>query len=260
MLVDDGSTDGSREWLEALALADPAVRVILFSRNSGHQAALTAALDHVTGDAVVLMDGDLQDTPETIPKFVAQFEQGHDVVYAVRNQRKEGWLKRTCYASFYRIITALADIDLPEGAGDFGLMSRRVAEQLRSSTETHRYLRGLRTWVGYKQIGIEVERHARHSGEPKYNLRKLLQLAADGIFSFSVVPLRAATVLGTATIAASVVFATGKILAWPFSGWLYCADPGNHVFGGRTAAVSGCDRRVRGSDLPGGQAASAGRR
>ncbi len=213
VFVDDGSSDGTREILVTLADINPQVTVVELSRNFGHQAALSAALDHVNGDVVVTMDGDLQDTPETIPRFLEQYADGADVVYAIRQDRKESWILRFCYDSFYRIITALADIPLPIGAGDFGLMSRRVVDVLRQSQERHRYLRGLRTWAGFRQVGIPVERDRRHSGESKYSLRKLLQLAFDGIFSFSVVPLRAATLLGGIAIAASTLFAVYSLFA-----------------------------------------------
>ena len=213
VFVDDGSSDGTLEWLEALVTIDPHVKVVTLSRNFGHQAALTAALNHVSGDVVVMMDGDLQDEPEVIPQFLAEYENGYDVVYAVRIERKESWLKRTCYDSFYRLISLLADIHLPQGAGDFGLVSRRVAEQMKRNTEQHRYLRGLRTWIGFRQRGILVPRAARHAGKSKYSLKKLLQLAFDGIFSFSVVPLRAATMLGGLTIVGSLAFAAYSLFA-----------------------------------------------
>lgn len=212
VLVDDGSTDASREWLASLAIADEHVRAVTLSRNFGHQAALTAALDHVRGDAVVMMDADLQDEPESIPQLLAEFEKGYDVVYAIRCARQEGWLLRCCYASFYRVISTLADIDLPRGAGDFAIVSRRVVDQMRQSGERHRYLRGLRTWVGFRQTGIQVARAARHSGKSKYGPRKLFQLACDGIFSFSVMPLRAATFLGAVTTAGSLLFAVYAVL------------------------------------------------
>jgi polyisoprenyl-phosphate glycosyltransferase len=211
LLVNDGSSDGTLEILETLAQIDPQVRVIALSRNFGHQAALTAALDHAVGEVVVLMDGDLQDAPETIPLFLEQHAQGADVVYAIRTKRKENWLKRTCYAAFYRIISRLSDVALPEDAGDFSLLSRRVVDQLRQSPERHRYLRGLRSWVGFRQVGIPVERDARYAGTSKFSPRKLLKLAFDGIFSFSVVPLRAATMLGALVIAGSLLFAAYAI-------------------------------------------------
>jgi glycosyltransferase involved in cell wall biosynthesis len=216
VFVDDGSHDGSREILGALAIADPRVKVVLLSRNFGHQSALSAALDHVTGDVVVLMDGDLQDTPETIPKFLQMYRQGFDVVYAVREKRKESLLKKICYAGFYKIIHQLSELELPEGSGDFALISRRVVDQMKAMPERHRYLRGLRYWVGYRQTGITVERDARHSGVSKYSLRKLFQLAFDGIFSFSVKPLRAATGIGLMAIFASMLYVAYAIAAHAF--------------------------------------------
>jgi len=196
LFVDDGSSDRTLNILEEAARADPRVAVISLSRNFGHQAALTAALDYVSGDAVVLMDGDLQDPPESIPVFIEQFHQGYDVVYATRASRKESlWLK-FCYFLFYRLQGMLSQTRLPLDAGDFGLMSRRVVDQLRRMPERQRYLRGLRSWVGFRQIGIPIDRAERHSGDSKYSLLKLLKLASDGIFAFSTVPLRAATLLG----------------------------------------------------------------
>jgi glycosyltransferase involved in cell wall biosynthesis len=207
VLVDDGSTDGSREALIRAAAADGRLTVITLSRNFGHQAALSAALDHVTGDAVVLMDGDLQDPPEAIPTLVGAHLEGHDVVYARRVKRKESWMLRLAYAAFYRILARLSDVELPVDAGDFGLMSRRVVEQLRRTPERHRYLRGLRAWAGYSQTGVTVERGARAAGESKYSVGKLIALACDGVFSFSVAPLRAAALLGIGAIGLSTLFA-----------------------------------------------------
>jgi glycosyltransferase involved in cell wall biosynthesis len=196
MFVDDGSMDRTYEVLEAAALKDARIAVLSLSRNFGHQAAITAGLDHVTGDAVVVMDGDLQDIPEVIPEFVEKYQQGFDVVYAKRVRRKEPWILRVCYYVFYRMMTSLSDIQLPLDSGDFGLMSRRVIDKLRQMPEHHRYLRGMRTWVGFRQTGIEVERAERHSGRSKYNVMRLLKLAFDGIFAFSIVPIRAAAALG----------------------------------------------------------------
>jgi dolichol-phosphate mannosyltransferase len=142
-----------------------------------------------------------------------QYRQGFDVVYAVRTERKEGWLKRFSYEAFYRLIAAMADVPLPMGAGDFGLMSRRVVDLLRESPERHRYLRGLRTWVGFRQVGIPVERASRQAGQPKYNLFKLIQLAFDGIFAFSTMPLRLATVIGLLALGGSMLYAASAIFA-----------------------------------------------
>ena len=207
VMVDDGSTDGSRQALLRAATAEARLVVVTLSRNFGHQAALSAALDHVTGDAVILMDGDLQDPPEAIPLLVRTHQEGYDVVYARRVRRKEGWLLRASYATFYRILARLSNVDLPVDSGDFGLMSRRVVEQLRRAPERHRYLRGLRAWAGYAQIGVTIERAARAGGESKYSLGKLITLACDGFFSFSVAPLRAAAILGLGAIVLSTLFA-----------------------------------------------------
>jgi dolichol-phosphate mannosyltransferase len=213
VLVDDGSRDRSRELMRAAALADPRVVAVSLSRNFGHQAALSAALDHVRGDAVVVMDADLQDTPETIPLMVERFHEGYDVVYAQRVGRKESALLRACYHAFYRLAAGLATVELPLDAGDFGLMSRRVADLIRQMPERHRYLRGLRAWVGFRQVGIPVERAERSAGESKYGFRKLLGLAFDGIFAFSVLPLRAATVVGVGTVALTALFAAYSLFA-----------------------------------------------
>ena len=213
VMVDDGSTDGSRQVLLRAAVADVRLVVVALSRNFGHQAALSAALDHVTGDAVVLMDGDLQDPPEAIPLLVRTHLDGYDVVYARRVRRKERWLLRVSYASFYRILAQLSNVELPVDAGDFGLMSRRVVEQLRLAPERHRYLRGLRAWAGYAQTGVSIERAARAGGDSKYSLRKLFALACDGFFSFSVAPLRAAALLGFGAILLSTLFALYAVVA-----------------------------------------------
>jgi polyisoprenyl-phosphate glycosyltransferase len=207
LFVDDGSTDRTLALLEEEARSDPRVRVVALSRNFGHQAALTAALDHVSGDATIIMDADLQDSPETIPLLVERFEQGYDVVYAQRVARKEPLWLRACYFFFYRLLARLTDVHLPLDAGDFGLMSRRVVKQLRRLPEHHRYLRGLRGWVGFRQIGVPIERAPRHSGRSKYGLLRLFKLASDGIFAFSIVPIRLAALLGAAAMALSLLYA-----------------------------------------------------
>jgi len=186
---------------------DRRIGVISLSRNFGHQAAITAGLDHVTGNATVVMDGDLQDVPEVIPQFVKKHFEGYDVVYARRIRRKEPLPLRMCYYIFYRMMARLSDLRLPLDSGDFGLMSRRVVEQIRKMPEHHRYLRGMRSWVGFRQTGIPVERAGRHSGKSKYSLLRLMKLASDGIFAFSIVPIRAAAILGLVAIALSFLFA-----------------------------------------------------
>ncbi len=213
VFVDDGSADQTLELLERAAQDDGRIFVVALSRNFGHQAALTAALDYVDGDVTVVMDGDLQDPPEAVPQFVEKYLEGYDVVYAQRQNRKEPALLRACYFVFYRLLAQLSDIRLPLDAGDFGLMSRRVVEHLRKMPEHHRYLRGLRSWVGFRQIGLAVERSERHAGTSKYSALRLLKLASDGIFAFSIVPIRAAALLGTATIVVSFLFTMYSLYA-----------------------------------------------
>ena len=216
VFVDDGSMDGSFALLEEAAKQDPRIVAIGLSRNFGHQAALTAALDHVRGDAAVVMDGDLQDVPEVIPQFVARYKEGYDVVYAQRVRRKEPLLLRLCYFVFYRLMASLSDIQLPLDSGDFGLMSRRVIDEVRRMPEHHRYLRGMRSWVGFRPIGIPVERAERHSGRSKYGWLGLLKLAADGIFAFSIVPIRAAAVAGGFAMLLSLVYVLYALYAKVF--------------------------------------------
>jgi dolichol-phosphate mannosyltransferase len=196
LFVDDGSRDGSDQIIDEFHDRDPRFKAIHFSRNFGHQAALQAGLDAAEGDTIALMDADLQDPPELLKQFIYYWRQGYDVVYAVRKKRKESIWKRTAYAVFYRTMKAVSEIDVPLDAGDFCLMDRRVVETLVSLRERNRFLRGLRSWVGFKQVGVEYERDARHAGEPKYTLRKLMGLALSGYIGFSAMPLRMATWLG----------------------------------------------------------------
>lgn len=213
LFVDDGSTDRTFEMLAAAAREDSRIVVLSLSRNFGHQAAITAALDYVTGDAALVMDGDLQDVPEAIPQFVEKYNQGFDVVYAQRVRRKEPLLLRVCYFVFYRMMASLSDIRLPLDSGDFGLMLRRVVNQLKKMPEHHRYLRGMRSWVGFRQTGLLVERAERHSGRSKYSLMQLMKLAFDGIFAFSIVPIRAAALLGAFVIFFSSLFVLYSLYA-----------------------------------------------
>jgi glycosyltransferase involved in cell wall biosynthesis len=213
VIVDDGSTDRTLELLDAASQRDPRLVVVALSRNFGHQAALTAALDHVSGDLIIAMDGDLQDRPEAIPQLIVKHNEGYDVVYAQRIKRKESWLMRTSYAAYYRLLSRLADTKLPLDAGDFSLMTRRVVDQMRAAPEHNRYLRGLRSWVGFRQTGIVVERDERFAGTTRYGFLKLLKLASDGIFSFSIVPLRAAAMLGLFAILISGAFSLYTLYA-----------------------------------------------
>jgi len=195
--VDDGSQDHSLEMLRALQEQDPVhVRVIVLSRNFGHQRAVSAGLDYARGRAAIVMDADLQDPPEVIPQFVEKWRQGFQVVYAVREKRKEHFVKRMIYHSFYLILRSVSRVDIPLEAGDFCLMDRRVLKSLSSLPERNRFVRGLRSWVGFKQIGLAYERESRFAGETKYTFRKLVRLALDGFVSFSYLPLRLATILG----------------------------------------------------------------
>ena len=198
VLVDDGSRDGTPRLLDAIAATDSRVVVLQLSRNFGHQAAVSAGIDHARGRAVVVMDGDLQDPPEVIPDLLRRWRDGHDVVYAVRRRRKEGPLKRLGYHAFYRLLKAIGDLDIPLDSGDFCLMDRKVVDALKALPERRRFVRGLRTFVGFRQVGHEYERDARRADRPKYTFRALMSLATDGLVSFSSSPLRLVTYLGIA--------------------------------------------------------------
>jgi len=206
VIVDDGSRDRTLSLLEDASRKDRRLLVVALSRNFGHQAALSAAFDYVSGDIVVAMDGDLQDRPEVIPDLIAKHNEGYDVVYAQRAKRKESIWLRASYFLFYRLLASLADIKLPLDSGDFALLTRRVVEQMRAAPERHRYLRGLRSWVGFRQTGLVVERDERFAGKTNYGPIKLLKLASDGLFSFSIAPLRAAAMLGLIAIVMSFIF------------------------------------------------------
>ena len=196
LFVDDGSEDGTAKILEGLASADSRVRALRFTRNFGHQAALCAGLDHCTGDAAVLMDADLQDPPELIGAFYGKWQEGYEVVFGRRRRLEEGLIKRTVYHAFYRLLHLLANIDIPLDSGDFSLVDRKIIDALRALPERTRFLRGLRSWIGLRQTGIEYTRSPRQRGESKYSLAMLFKLAFDGIVSFSTAPLKLALVMG----------------------------------------------------------------
>ena len=196
IFVDDGSSDDSYDKLLQLHQENPEIKLIRLSRNFGHQPALTAGIEQAAGKAVILMDGDLQDSPQAIIQFIAKWRQGYEVVYAVREKRKEFWLKRLAFVSFYRLLNFLSGMKLPIDAGIFSLMDRQVVNALCQMPERNRYLSGLRAYTGFKQTGILVERGSRYQGQPKVTLSKLFKLAFDGIFSFSTVPLKIATIFG----------------------------------------------------------------
>lgn len=203
--VDDGSTDNTLDLLYKQHQNDPRWLAISFSRNFGHQKAVSAGLLHATGDAVVVIDADLQDPPEEIQRFIDKWREGYDVVYGIRQKRKEGLIKRINYWAFYRTISKIVDFKFPLDSGDFCIMDRKVVDVLNSMPERNRFVRGLRAWTGFKQIGLIYERQARTLGESKYNFRKLFRLALDGIFSFSTVPLTIATYLGLWVSALSLI-------------------------------------------------------
>jgi polyisoprenyl-phosphate glycosyltransferase len=207
LLVDDGSVDGSGEWAVEQARRDPRVRVLRLSRNFGHQLAITAGLDRATGDAVVVMDADLQDPPETIAAMVDKWREGYEVVYAIRRSRAgETWLKKFLAATFYRVFRRLAKVDVPMDAGDFRLVDRCVVDALKEMRELHRFMRGLTCWVGFRQGAVEYDRAARNAGETKYPVWKSARLAFDAITSFSASPLRWIAVLGVAVCGAGVLW------------------------------------------------------
>jgi polyisoprenyl-phosphate glycosyltransferase len=207
IFVDDGSRDKSLSLLYELAGDDPCVVVVELARNFGHQVAISAGLDHARGDGVIIMDADLQDPPEVLPQFIDKWREGHDVVYAIREQRKEGWLKRAAYAAFYRLLQRVANIEIPLDAGDFCIMDRRVVDLLIGMPERNRFVRGIRSWIGLDQVGLAYERQARHAGKPKFTFTRLVYLALDGLVSFSYVPLRLITMLGFCVSLLSIVLA-----------------------------------------------------
>jgi glycosyltransferase involved in cell wall biosynthesis len=213
VFVDDGSRDRSLELMRELQRQDPEhVCAVVLSRNFGHQRAVSAGLDYARGQAVIVMDADLQDPPEVLPQFVGKWQEGFQVVYAVREKRKESWLKRAAYRSFYLVLRSVSRIDIPLDSGDFCLMDRCVVDAVTSLPERNRFVRGLRSWVGFRQLGLAYERDARHAGKPKYSFRRLVSLALDGMISFSYLPLRLATLLGFGVSALSLMAATYYVI------------------------------------------------
>ena len=196
IFVDDGSEDTSVEVIQNLTLGRANVRLIQLSRNFGHQPAISAGIQAAQGDAIILMDGDLQDPPEVLIQFIEKWEEGYEVVYAIRAKRKENLFKRMSYKLFYRLMNRISNLDIPLDSGDFCLMDRKVVGVLQDLPENIRFVRGLRTYVGFRQTGLKYERDARAAGKPKYSYRKLYTLALDGIFGFSLMPLRIASYMG----------------------------------------------------------------
>ena len=229
VLVDDGSTDGSTERILELASVNEHIRPVIFARNFGHQIAVTAGLDYTRGDAVTIIDADLQDPPEVILDLIEKWKEGYEVVYAVRAEREgESWFKLWTASIFYRIIYRITDVDIPLDTGDFRLLDRKVVDVMNAMREKHRFLRGMSAWVGYKQIGVEYKRAARIAGETKYPFKKMLQLALNAVTSFSYFPLQVASYFGFASAGLAII-------AIPVVAILRMT--GSHFFEGQTTTL-----------------------
>lgn len=196
LFVDDGSSDGTLEYLNSVCAQNERMGCLSLSRNFGHQAAVSAGMRYAQGDAVVVLDADLQDPPELLPTFLAKWQQGYDVVYGIRTNRKEPLLMRLAYRVFYRLLDRSANVPIPRDSGDFALLDRRVVDVINSLGEHNRFVRGMRAWAGFRQTGIPYERPARYAGQTGYSLRRLTKLALDGLIGFSSIPLRFAFWLG----------------------------------------------------------------
>ncbi len=206
ILVDDGSTDGSTERIRELASADERIRPVIFARNFGHQIAVTAGLDYARGEAVTIIDADLQDPPEVILDLIEKWRGGYQVVFAVRAEREgESWFKKFTASLFYRIIFRITDVKIPLDTGDFRLLDRKVVDVMNSMRERHRFLRGMSAWIGYKQIGVEYKRAARFAGETKYPFKKMLKLALNAVTGFSYFPLQVASYFGFASAGLAII-------------------------------------------------------
>ncbi len=214
LLVSDGSLDRSEPIICEMVERDPRFRGVFLTRNFGHQAAISTGLTHARGSVVTIIDGDLQDPPEVIPKLVQALEQGADVAYAVRERRQENIFKRFAYFLFYRLLGGISSIDIPLDVGDFCCMRRRVVQAMLALPERNRFVRGLRAWVGFKQVGVGYERGARFAGTPKYTLRKLLTLAYDGLFSFTSLPVRVIQAAGFILSIVSLFIAVGYFVLY----------------------------------------------
>lgn len=225
VFVNDGSRDDTPDLLNALAAKDRHVRAAHLTRNFGHQAAVTAGLNIARGDVVAIMDCDLQDPPEVLPAFLAKWREGYQVVYAVREKRKEWFGKRLAYWGFYRLLAAISELSIPLDSGDFCVMDRRAVDLLNSLPERQRFVRGLRTWIGLRQAGIAYERAARAAGVPQYTFSKLVKLAMDGLVSFSSVPLRVVTRLGILSLLMSAILGCW-VLSATFYEWFSGAHHG----------------------------------
>jgi polyisoprenyl-phosphate glycosyltransferase len=224
VFVNDGSTDRTKEMLQRICEEHRDVSCIHFSRNFGHQAAVSAGLNYVKGDAAVVLDADLQDPPEVIPSMVDKWREGYDVVYGVRRKRKEGALLKAAYFLFYRMMKKMVSYNVPLDAGDFALVDRRVIDAINQLPEKTRFVRGLRGWVGYKQIGLPYERASRQAGDSKYSFVKLCKLAMDGIIAYSTVPLRIGIWIGIVSAVTGLLYFpfvvySKYVMAWSPPGW-----------------------------------------
>lgn len=214
VLVEDGSGDNSFEKIIELSNQYSYIKGIKLSRNFGHQAAVRTGLEFVTGDYIAILDDDLQDPPDLLPRFFTCLDNGFDVVYGVRKKRKEGLLKRTSYNLFYKLLSVLSDTKIPLDSGDFCVMKKRVVDKMIQLNESQPFLRGIRAWVGFKQMGLEYERHSRIDGQSGYSLKKLLKIASDGIFSFSNIPLKVITFFGVMAFSLSVIYTAFMLIKY----------------------------------------------
>jgi dolichol-phosphate mannosyltransferase len=229
VLVDDGSLDGSGDLILELSKKDPRVRPVVFARNFGHQIAVTAGLDYSRGQAVVIIDSDLQDPPEVVLLMIDKWREGYEVVYGVRTDREgESWFKLMTASLFYRLIYRITDVNIPLDTGDFRLLDRKVVDVMNQMRERHRFLRGMSSWIGFRQTGVEYRRAARFAGETKYPLRKMMKFASDAITGFSYLPLQLATYLGF--ISAGI-----SILAIPIV--IYLRFSGSEAFFGQATTL-----------------------
>jgi dolichol-phosphate mannosyltransferase len=220
ILVDDGSTDGSWDYLVNLHDRDRRFKAIQLSRNFGHQVAITAGMDLAQGQAVVVMDADLQDPPEVVLEMAARWREGYEVVYGVREDRStDRFFKRAAASAFYKVLDHLTDVDIPQNVGDFRLIDRRAVETFRAMREGSRFVRGMYAWIGFRQVGVPYRREVRAAGETKYPLKKMLRLAADGVLSFSLVPLRIVMKFGVVAAAASILGAVVAVCLKVFGGY-----------------------------------------
>ena len=215
IFINDGSKDKTQEILENISIKDKNVKIISFSRNFGHQAAVTAGLKETTGDAVIIMDADMQDPPEIIPDMIGLWENGNEVIYGKRKSRKgESKFKLLSAKVFYRFLNVLSDVDIPQDTGDFRLVDKKIVEKMNSLPEHNKFLRGLWSWLGFKQCAYEYERKERFAGKTKYPLKKMLKLASDGIISFSTKPLKMVGILGIISIMISIIILIYALISY----------------------------------------------